>query len=141
MAPATDDVRRQAEEATGAAGYAPGEQRPLAAYAGLTTAFGLAVGGALAAAGAAGRELPERLAPSDVVLAGLATQKLSRLISKDKVTSFLRAPFVRFEESAGHGELSEEPRGHGLRYAIGELLACPYCISQWVAAGFGVGLV
>jgi hypothetical protein len=25
--------------------------------------------------------------------------------------------------------------------ATGELLTCPYCMGQWVAAGFGVGLV
>lgn len=33
------------------------------------------------------------------------------------------------------------PRGSGLRLATGELLVCPYCIGQWVASGFGVGLV
>jgi hypothetical protein len=33
------------------------------------------------------------------------------------------------------------PRGTGLRHATGELLVCPYCIAQWVAAGFVVGHV
>ena len=64
---------------------------------------------------------------ADIALGALATQKLSRLISKDKVTSFVRAPFTRFEEKAGHGEVFEEPRGTGLRYATGELLVCRYC--------------
>jgi hypothetical protein len=123
------------------AGYAPHEHRPLAAYAGLTAAFGATLGGALVALRAAGRELPESLSPGDLALAGIATHKVSRLLAKDKVTSFIRAPFTRYQESAGHGELEEAPRGSGAQYAIGELLVCPYCLAQWVAAGFAVGLV
>jgi len=86
-------------------------------------------------------ELPERLTFGDVLLVGIATHKLSRLIAKDKVTSFLRAPFTRFQEPSGHGEAEEEPCGHGLRLAVGELLVCPYCLAQWVATAFTVGLV
>jgi hypothetical protein len=96
--------------------------------------------GSLGAARVAGREV-DRPGALDVVLAGLATQKLSRLVTKDKVTSFIRAPFTRFEEPAGHGELSEQPRGEGMRHAVGELLVCPYCLGQWVGAGFGVGWI
>ena len=126
----------RAEEAV--AGYAPQEHRPLAAYAGLTAAFGVALAGALVARR---RELPERISARDLALAGVATHKVSRLLAKDKVTSFIRAPFTRYQEPAGHGELEEAPRGSGARYAIGELLVCPYCLAQWVAAGFVVGLV
>lgn len=32
-------------------------------------------------------------------------------------------------------------RGRGLRYAIGELLVCPYCIAQWVAGASALGYV
>jgi hypothetical protein len=123
-----------------AAGYAPGEERPLAAYALLTGGFFTAFAAALAAAKAGGREL-DRPGLADVALAGLATQKVSRLIAKDKVTSFLRAPFTRFQEKAGHGELEEAARGTGLRFAVGELLVCPYCLAQWVAGGIAVGWV
>lgn len=121
-------------------GYAPGEGRPLAAYGVLMGAFFSGLGGALAAARATGREL-DRPGWPDVVLHGLATQKVSRLIARDKVTSFLRAPFTRFQDTAGHGELEEAPRGEGLRCAIGELLVCPYCMAQWVAGGLAVGHV
>ena len=123
-------------------GYAPpDEERPLAAYAGLTTTFALSMAAAAAGIRASGKELPERPAVFDMVVAGIATHKLSRLLAKDKVTAFLRGPFTRYQESAGHGEVEEEPRGHGARYAIGELLVCPYCLAQWIAAGFAVGLV
>jgi hypothetical protein len=97
--------------------------------------------GSLVAARRSGRKPPQRLEPWDVVTVGTATHKLSRLITKDKVTSFMRAPFVRYEESAGKGELNETPRGTGLRRAIGELLVCPYCVGNWVASAFGVGMV
>src|SRR5215217_394604 len=124
------------------AGYADrSEHRPIAGYALLTGTFAAVMGGSLLAARRSGRPLPERLSVSDVVLAGIATHKLSRLIAKDKVTAFVRAPFTRFQEPAGHGEVEEEPRGRGLRYAIGELLVCPYCLAQWVAGGFTVGYV
>jgi Protein of unknown function (DUF1360) len=117
------------------------EHRPLAGYAALSAAFGVAFVGALAATRAAGRDLPERLSVQDVVLAGIATHKVSRLLAKDKVTSFIRAPFTRFQEKTGHGEVEEAPRGRGLRYATGELLVCPYCLAQWVAGTFAVGYV
>jgi hypothetical protein len=121
--------------------YSPHEHRPLAAYAGLAAAFGGAFGGALVALRASGRELPERPAAGDIALLGVATHKVSRLLAKDKVTSFLRAPFTRYEQSTGQGEVLEEARGRGLQLAIGELAVCPYCIAQWVVAGLGVAYV
>jgi hypothetical protein len=121
-------------------GYAPDEKRPLAAYSLLSGAFFAALGGAVAAAHAQGREV-DRPGVVDVVLHGLATQKVSRLIAKDKVTSFIRAPFTRYQEPRGQGELEEAPRGDGMRYAVGELLVCPYCVGQWVAGAFAVGHV
>lgn len=122
-------------------GYAQHEHRPLGGYAVLTGSFGAAFAGSLIAARARGHELPERVGAGDVVLMGVATHKLSRLLAKDKVTSFLRAPFTEFQEATGHGELEEKARGRGLRLATGELVVCPYCLAQWVAGGFAVGLV
>jgi Protein of unknown function (DUF1360) len=114
------------------------EHRPLGGYAALSGVLTAAVtGGLLAARG----RLPERIPVQDVVLAGVATHKLSRILAKDKVTSFVRAPFTEFQEPAGKGELEEKPRGRGLRYATGELLVCPYCVAQWISAGFAVGYV
>ncbi len=122
-------------------GYSPHEHRPLASYAALTGVFGAGLGGALLAMRASGHELPERLAIVDVLLVGVASHKLSRMTTKDKATSFLRAPFTRFQGNAGHAEVSEEPRGEGARRLIGELLVCPYCLAQWITAAMSVGLV
>ena len=76
-----------------------------------------------------------------LVLYALATEHLSRVITKDSVTSVLRAPFTRFKEPAGEGEVNEEVVGQGARHAIGELLTCPFCAAQWVATGLVAGSV
>ena len=86
-------------------------------------------------------KLPDRVAPSDVVLTGVASHKLSRLLAKDKVTAWLRAPFTRYQQPGGPSELEESPRGSGARRAIGELIVCPYCLGMWTSAGLHVGLL
>ena len=115
------------------AGHAD-QYRPLGAYAGLIAAFNAGFAGFLVAAGRK-RRLPERYSAGDLALLSVATFKLSRLIAKDRVTSGIRAPFTRFQDDAGHGEVDEAARGRGLQRAIGELLVCDYCLAQWVAAG------
>src|SRR3954471_8730474 len=127
--------------ALGAEYAADDAHRPLLGYAVLTAIFGAGLTGGLAVARRSGRPLPERIALQDVLLAGIATHKVSRLITKDKIMSAVRAPFTRFQEKAGHGELEEAARGRGLRYATGELLVCPYCMAQWVAGAFALGYV
>ena len=133
--------RLRALAASASAGYSPQRELPLSTYAGMTAVFVAAFGGSLWGIRLAGKEVPERLAVADVVLVGLATHKLSRVLAKDKVTSFVRAPFTRYTGPAGQGELTEDPRGEGLQRAIGELLGCPYCLAQWVAAGLVVALL
>ncbi len=125
-----------------ARGYAPEhEHRPLAGYLVLSAGFATTFTGALAAAHRHAGGLPERVAVTDIVLMGVATHKVTRLLAKDRVTSFLRAPFAEYQDRAGHGELEEKARGRGLRLATGELLIYPYCLAQWVVGGFAVGLV
>lgn len=116
-------------------------ERPLGGYAVLSAAFGGTVGGALFALRAADKPLPKGFGIGDVLLGGVATHKLSRLLAKDKITGFVRAPFTEYQGPGGPGEVEEKPRGSGLRYAVGELLTCPYCLGLWVAAGYGLGLV
>lgn len=112
------------------------EDIPLGAYALIVGAFSGAVGGAIAHA--AKRDvLPRRVRLADTLLLGVATHKLSRLLSRDTVTSFLRAPFTRYEQPGGMNELDERPRGAGLQRALGELVICPPCTGLWVAAGLG----
>ncbi|MFF8594130.1 DUF1360 domain-containing protein [Streptomyces sp. NPDC015220] len=119
--------------AAGERSYDDRDEVPLAGYAALAATF--AAGAALFATTArrCGVRLPDRVPPWDVALLGAATFKASRLLTKDKVTSFLRAPFTRRTEEIPAGEVMEEPRGEGMRRAVGDLVSCPFCSSVWVA--------
>ncbi len=123
-------------------GYAPQQERPpLAAYAIFAAVFHGAMAGAVAAAKRSGRDLPQRVEGGDLVLIGTASYQLSRLISKKKVTAFVRAPFTELEGKGGPAELEERPRGSGMRRALGELLVCPYCLGLWASGAFHIGLL
>lgn len=117
--------------------YSPARPQPMRGHIALMTAFGGSLAGLGAGFWRSGRTVPESVPARDIVLMSIATYKVSRLISKDKITGFLRAPFTRYKgESERPSEVEEEPRGSGLQRAIGELLVCPYCLAQWVGAGF-----
>lgn len=122
--------------------HAP-KERPLGGYTLLLTAFGVAALGIGSVSAHRDEELEEHepLSWKDLALLALATQRVSRTIAKDRVTTPLRAPFVRFERDAGSGELVEQRRGRGLRRALGQLITCPFCVGTWVAASFVAGIV
>jgi hypothetical protein len=115
--------------------YSPEEPKPLGGYAILLLVFHALVVLIGALRLRSRRGWPEQIPAQDIALLSVGTFKLSRLITKDKVTSAIRAPFTEYEGSGGPAEVEEKPRGQGLHRAIGELLVCPYCIAQWVATG------
>lgn len=122
--------------------YAAGHRRPIRGYLALLAAYGSVVAGLTLFVRATGRRLPE---PSmgDVALLAVATHKASRLLTKDAVTSPLRAPFTRYEKPAGEGEVCEQVHDDGgqVRHAVGELVSCPFCVSVWTATTLTAGLV
>ena len=120
--------------------YAHGEDKPMGGHLALIAIYNGLVGAFLAYRARSGKGFPERIDATDLLLAGIATHKLSRVIAKDRVTAPLRAPFTEFQEEGGPGEVEETPRGSGMRRAIGELLVCPFCLAQWVATGLLAGL-
>lgn len=85
-------------------------------------------------AAAARRPAAEPVAGRELLPMGAATFALSKALSKEKVGTFVREPFV--EHSAENGRT---PRGRGMRAAIGELLTCSRCVGAWSAAAM-VGL-
>lgn len=76
----------------------------------------------------------ERLDGGELVTLGVATFTLTRVLTEQKVESWLRRPFV-VEAADGR----RRPRGEGMRFAIGELLSCSRCTGSWVGLGL-VGL-
>jgi hypothetical protein len=121
------------------AAYAPEGEHPIGSYALLLATYG-GTAAVLGAITAKRRAFPERLAGRDLLLVGVATHKLSRLVAKDAVGAAVRAPFTQFEAATGAGEVHERVRGSGLRHAIGELLTCPFCLSVWFATLFAFGM-
>jgi hypothetical protein len=118
-------------------GYSPDKPVAMSGHAALTAAYNASVATYVLGWIRSGQPLPERVPAGDLVLLSVGTYKLSRLIAKDRIMSFARAPFTRFQgESERPGEVVETPRGGGLRHAVGELLVCPYCLGQWVGTAF-----
>ena len=122
-------------------GHSPGRERPLRGYAVLMGAFTALAAGFGVWFRRSARELPESISARDLALVTLASHKASRLITRDRVTSAVRAPFTEFQGDAGPGEVDERARGRGLRRAIGELLVCPYCLGMWVSAALVASLL
>jgi|LSQX01.2.fsa_nt_gb hypothetical protein len=73
----------------------------------------------------------------EFLLISLASFRLTRLIVFDKITEFLRAPFLKEEtliNENGEQEIYYVPRQGLIRTFFGELLSCHWCTGIWSAA-------
>lgn len=107
---------------------------PYEAYAAIFGTFAALLGGAGVLSRALGRN-PQCQTALDLVVLSAAVFKASRTLARDRVTSFVREPFVEGQAYDGEGE---RPSGQGLQRAIGELVTCTRCIGTWTAAGLAV---
>jgi hypothetical protein len=67
----------------------------------------------------------------------LASYRLTRLLVYDKITSFVRRPFieeVEDDENDGSTTIYIKIKGTGFRAWIGELLSCHWCTGIWSSA-------
>lgn len=117
--------------------YAPGQDVPLAGYAATMATYAGLLGVALVGITRKGRWQPGM---GDTALLGVATHKLSRIVTKDFVTAPLRAPFTERRSAEGAGEVHDEPRPGSIGSSVGYLLTCPYCVGPWLATGLGAML-
>lgn len=110
----------------------PSPSPPYRAYAAIVATF---VAGLGAVSGlAAARNRPQHpIGATDLTLLGLATFKASRTVARDRVTSFVREPFV--EGDAYDGEHERPTHETELKQALGELVTCTRCVGTWLAAG------
>ncbi len=107
------------------------DERPLPEYATLTAAFWAVFLGFVLT----NRErIPERIPLGDLLRVALASYKVSRVITKEDVTAFVRAPVTEDAEA-------QTPKRDGTARVLGELLTCPYCIGLWVASTMSFALV
>jgi hypothetical protein len=107
------------------------KERPLPEYATVTAAFWAVFLGFVLT----NRDrIPERIPFGDLARVALASYKISRIITKEEVTAFVRAPVTQDEEA-------QEPKPEGMARVLGELLTCPYCIGLWTASALSYSLV
>ena len=105
---------------------------PYRSYAALVAVYS----GGLFAAGALAQLLrrePHTQTALDFALLSAATFKASRTVARDKVTSFVREPFVEGEAYAGDDE--RPIQSGGMQQAVGELVTCTRCVGTWIAGG------
>jgi hypothetical protein len=80
------------------------------------------------------------LKPFDLLLLGLSTFRVGRMIAFEGVAAPLREPFTETRpDSSGAGQ-TVVAAGQGWRHVIGELVSCPICVGTWVAAALVYGL-
>lgn len=108
------------------------EQPPYRAYATIVGTFVAGLGAVSGLAAARGRPARE-ISATDLALLGLATFKASRTVARDKVTSFVREPFV--EGDAYDGEDERPTHETEMKQALGELVTCTRCVGTWLGAG------
>ena len=95
-------------------------------YALLTATYSALLGTLVLAAREQGEE---PLRPPEFVPLGVAAFALTKVVSREKIETWVREPFVE-ERPTGR-----RPKGRRLRYAAGELLCCTRCLGAWSALG------
>ncbi len=108
------------------------QQPPYRAYAVIMGTF-VASLGAVSGLAALRRKPSHEISATELALLGLATFKASRTVARDKVTSFVREPFV--EGDAYDGEDEQPTRETEMKQALGELVTCTRCVGTWLGAG------
>lgn len=78
------------------------------------------------------------ISPFDFLIFIPAVHKLSQVITQDRVTEPIRAPFVEFSKDS-KGKEKQASKGEGLQKAVGNLLTCSYCIGPWVTTAMLFG--
>ena len=95
-------------------------------YAAISATYGALLGTLVLAVRDRGDEV---VRPAEIVPLGVAAFALTKAVSREKVETWVRRPFVEEEDDGGR------PKGRRLRYAVGELLTCTRCLGAWSALG------
>src|SRR3954454_14150643 len=95
-------------------------------YAAISATYGALLGMLVLAA----RDRGEDVRATEFLPLGVAAFALTKVVSREKVETWMRRPFVEEDAPAGR-----RPKGRRLRYAVGELLTCTRCLGAWSALG------
>lgn len=86
------------------------------------------------------RETDVALKPFDLLLLGLSSFRIGRMIAFEGVGAPLREPFTETRVDASGAGQTVVASGTGPRRVFGELMSCPICLGTWVAAGLVYGI-
>ena len=73
---------------------------------------------------------------AELPVLGLATFAAAKALSKERIGWWIREPLV---DEPQPGASDREPKGRGMRRALGELVTCSRCLGTWGSLGL-VGL-
>ena len=107
-----------------------GRRPPLGGYAVILGTFVTALGGAAMAERSLDRH-GRKTTALDFAMLAAATFKCARVVTRERVGSVVRQPFV---ENVAEGA-DATPAGEGMQRAVGELVTCTRCAGTWAAAG------
>jgi uncharacterized protein DUF1360 len=93
-------------------------------YAAINLVWVSLVAGLLAAT--RGRASRDPITNKELIPISAATFAVSKAVARERIGTWVREPFV--DESEG-----QEPKGRGLRRALGELVTCTRCVGTWSA--------
>lgn len=117
-----------------------GGHSPFNAYRALSATFGAALCSVMGA-GVLLRRFKAPLSLLDLGMMSAATHKIAHIVTGERVTMPLRAPFTKQADFGREGGHKSTPVDHGMRRALGELLTCPHCIAPWIGLGLVAGYV
>lgn len=86
------------------------------------------------------REQDVTLKPFDLLMLGLSSFRIGRMIAFEGVGAPLREPFTDTQPDGSGAGQTVVASGTGIRRVLGELVSCPICLGTWVAAALVYGL-
>ena len=87
---------------------------------------------------ASGRR-PVLPSPAELVMLGLASHRIGRMVSFERVGEPFRAPFTATVPDESGADETVVARGRGVRWVLGELVSCPTCVATWASLGLAIG--
>ena len=97
------------------------------------------VGSFLAATALASGRRPALPTPTELVMLGLASHRIGRMLAFERVGEPFRAPFTTTVPDDSGTDETVVARGRGVRWVVGELVSCPTCVATWASLILAIG--
>lgn len=97
------------------------------------------VGSFLAATALASGRRPVLPTPTELVMLGLASHRIGRMLAFERVGEPFRAPFTATVPDDSGADETVVARGRGVRWVLGELISCPTCVATWASLALAIG--